>query len=386
MSAVAELLPDCAAWDHRPTAEQLAALPAAPAVYLLVDAGQTPIQLATTQDLRRGVTTRLSEPAAEPTRRADLAEIARGVRWRLLGSAFEGRWWYWRAARRLYPREYRKLIAFGPAAFLHFDNHAATPEIRISERVWNEPGVFVGPFPSRQAGHAALETLWDLFDLCRYPEQVRRAPRGQRCAYAEMGRCDAPCDGSAPLADYAARVAAAWRFACDGPAAWIGAATERMRAAAAAQHFERAALLKQQVAAARHWQQHWAGRIRPAEQLRCVLAVPVARRKAWRLMLFRCGELREGPLVPERKLMPEAQRWLTDALQMPLDPTLTGDERMEQTWLLAHLLNGRDAERTAVCWLVDEDAPAELGARLAERAAEIRSRGADESETPAAPP
>lgn len=385
MSGVRELLPDSASWENRPTAEQVSALPAVPAVYLLIDAGEVPIQLATTQDLRRAVTARLAEPAAEPSRRADLAAIARGVRWRLLGSAFEGRWWYWRVARGLYPREYRKLIAFGPAFFLQFDAHAPIPELRISERIFKEPGAFVGPFPSRAACQTALEMLWDLFDLCRYPEQVRRAPRGQRCAYAEMGRCDAPCDGSAPLADYAARVAHAWRFASDGPAPWVAAATERMRAAAAAQHFEQAAVLKQQLAAAQRWNQHWSGQVRAAERLLCLLALPVSRRKAWRLLLFRRGELREGPLVQERKLAAAAPPWLSKALQLPTDADLSDDERMEQTWLLAHLLNGRDAERTAVLWLDRDEAPPDLGDRLAQRAAEIRARGADESEAPAPP-
>jgi hypothetical protein len=95
------------------------------------------------------------------------------------------------------------------------------------------------------------------------------------------------------------------------------------------------------------------------------------------------GELREGPLIAERKLAAAAPSWLAEVLQTPGDANLGADERMEQTWLLAHLLNGRESERTAILWLECEEAPPDVGAWLAQRASEIRSRGADESQVPA---
>ena len=375
---LATALPESHSWPDRPDAAALAPLPNAPAVLLLVDGAGAPVQLLTTQQLRRFLLVRLGEPVEARRGRADLAAVVRGVRWRVVACPFEARWWYWQMARALHPREHRKLVSFGPAWFLHVDWTQAIPELRVTERVWELPGAFVGPWPSRSDGQKALEGLWDLFDLCRHPEQVRRAPRGQRCAYAEMGRCDAPCDGSASLAAYVARCRSAWDFATQGPAAWLADAAERMRAAAAAQRFEHAGQIKQQVRFAQHWQAAWAPHVRPAEALCALLVLPVTRRKAWLLMLLRHGHLQAGPIVPARKFPAAAVAWLQASWAEPPRPA-TPTERMEQTWLVAHLLFGREAASTLVYWLPAEGIPAEMAADLAARAAELRPPPSEEA-------
>ncbi len=364
-------LPEVRSWSGRPEAAALAELPNTPAVLLLVDAVGRPVQLLTAQQLRRCVRARLTESPTAGRGRADLTTIVGGVRWRHVACPFEARWWYWRLARRLYPEAYRKLVSFGSAWFLNVDWTQPVPELRVTERVWELPGAFVGPWPARSDAQRALEGLWDLFDLCRHPEQIRKAPRGRRCAYAEMGRCDAPCDGSAPLAAYIARCRTAWEFATGGSAAWLADAEQRMRAAAAAQEYERAGQIKQQVRCARLWEGKWAAHVRPAEALTALLVLPVTRRKAWLLMLFRQGHLQAGPVVPARQFPAAAVAWLETAWAEPAGPT-TATERMEQTWLVAHLLFGREAASTLVYWLPAAGPPAGTEADLAARAAALR--------------
>ena len=98
-------LPDVRTWAGRPESADLASLPGCPAVYLFIDADGAPVQLASTQHLRRLTLSRLTSPERPQRGKADLAEIVRGVRWRQVYSPFEGRWWYYRLARRMYPRE-----------------------------------------------------------------------------------------------------------------------------------------------------------------------------------------------------------------------------------------------------------------------------------------
>lgn len=350
-------LPDRLVWPARPTSTDLAKLPNVPAIYLLEAADATPIQLATTQALRRLLISRLAE--APPTSgRADLSAIARGVRWRALSTAFEGRWWYYRLARAIYPRDYRTLISFGPAWFLGVDFNRAVPELRVTERFTLTPGDCLGPWPTHAAVQEALTGLWDLFDLCRYPAEVRRTPHGKRCAYAEMGRCDAPCDGSVPLAPYVERCRVAWEFACGGVTHWLAAAEAEMRNAAAAQAYERAAQLKQQLVFARRWAQHWTPVIRTASNFCDAAALPVVRRKAWKLLLFRAGAISEGPIVPNRKLAQSAPLWFKQACrtescaagtELEFDP----QERTEQAWLWSHLLFSRERAKALVHPLPD---------------------------------
>lgn len=337
------LLPEVLTWTAAFTAEAGSELPAAPAVCLFEDATQRPVQLLTTQHLRRLVTTRLSTPEAPVRGRANLAEVVRGVRYRIVYCPFEARWHFLRLARTLYPQRYRKLVGFGPAWFLNVDWAAPIPEINVTQQVWCAPGDFIGPWPTHKAGHEALTLLWDLFDLCRYPEQVRRAPQGTRCAYAEMGRCDAPCDGSVPLAAYVERCRAAWDFAGAGQADWMAQAEQAMRAAAATQAFERAGQIKQQLANAQRWQRQWGESAGPLpQQMERLILLPATRRRAWKVFGVRQGAVIDGPLISPRK-MDALEPWLSATSASPL-PELSPIERMEETWLVCHLLAHREGQ------------------------------------------
>lgn len=386
---LADALPHSLRWSGRPSTETIKSLPNHPAVLLFIAADERPIQLLATQQLRAAVLARLAE-RERSSRRADVGEIACGARWREAACAFESRWWYYRVARELHPRSYRKLIAFGPSWFLAVDRGAAIPEVRVSERVWCDVGEFVGPWPSRAAAQAALEGLWDLFDLCRYPEQVRRAPRGKRCAYAEMGRCDAPCDGGAPLASYLERTLAAWRFASGGVGEWRECATREMRAAAEQQAFERAALLKQQLAFAARWSGEWAALAAPATHLDQALALPVTRRRAWKLLAFRQGHIVDGPVVADRAAVKAIAEWVPRVAAAEL-PALADSVRMEQTWLVCQLLTGREAAGVARWPLAPGGEPVAADAIEAELAARRKVRpvepapAADEPALPAEP-
>lgn len=344
--AFADLLPELHTWNDRPTEDDLRQLPGIPAVFLLEDAAGAPILPATTQNLRRLSLSRLGEASDEegPTRKADLAAVTRRVRYRPVHHPFEGRFWYYHLVRRWKPREYRKLIGFGPAWFLNVDWSRPIPEINVMREAFVAAGETVGPWPTQRAAQQALEGLWDLFDLCRYPAEVQRAPQGKRCAYADMGRCDAPCDGSASVSAYADRVAAAWRFTRGGVARWIDRTTEAMHAAARAQAYERAALLKKQLEFAARWRRDWSEHVGLIDEWRELLVLPVTRRKAWLPVVFAAGDVLIGAPIAERKLVTEAPAWLDATLEAPRPPT-PAEVRMEQTWLVAHLCHHKEGQR-----------------------------------------
>lgn len=335
------------AFLQRPTIADLTNVPASPAVYVLIDSRGQVVLLASTQDLRRVLQSRFFDPAdPEAGKRADLAEITRVVRWRTVSCAFEAKWRYWRLARVLHPKDYRERIGFGPAYFLHVDWSRPMPEFRVTERIWALQGEFLGPFQSAKATLLALEGLWDIFDLCRYPEQVRKAPLGIRCAYADMGRCDAPCDGSTPIPAYLERMHRAWRFASnidrDEQLAPLNVA---MRAAAASHQFEIAAQWKKRLDAAKSWSLSAAGLYRE-EELRFVIALPVTRRIAWKLLAFVRGCFVDGPVIPRRAIETEVPAWLKtlDGFEREEMPET---HRMEQTWLFSQLI-GIDARERKI--------------------------------------
>src|SRR6185295_16204268 len=70
-------------------------------------------------------------------------------------------------------------------------------------------GVFIGPIADKDTAGRLIERTIDAFDLCRYHHLLVQAPRATACAYKEMGRCPAPCDGSETMAGFRARTLAA---------------------------------------------------------------------------------------------------------------------------------------------------------------------------------
>ena len=379
-------LPEARTFAGCPTDGELASLPNVAAVYLLQDGGGRPVQLATTQQLRRLTVARLAaDDDGASSRRADLAAITRGIRWREVHSRFEADLWYYRLTRQLQPDDYLKRVSFRAATFLHFDPAAPIPELRLETRVYQRRGEFLGPFPTRTQAQAALEGLWDLFDLCRYPEQIRKLPHGQRCAYADMGRCDAPCDGSAPPENYRVRHAAAWRFAQGAVGEWRCGAGQRMREQAAHLEFERAALTKTQLEFARRWERDWSPHVVVADQLRRVLLVPVVRHKAWKAFCFDRGRIESGRMIRDRAFATEVEPAIAAAFAAVENrDAVDATARMEQTWLLAHFLHHKQAEAALIEPVRGADSAQTVAERLiaaqARRAAaRTANAGADES-------
>ena len=65
-----------------------------------------------------------------------------------------------------------------------------------------------------------------------------------------------------------------------------------VRDAAGRQEYERAAQLTTQIKFAKRWLRDWSPFVLGGGELNYLLAVPVTRRKKWKLFLFRRGDLR----------------------------------------------------------------------------------------------
>ncbi len=220
-------------------------LPAAPGVYLICDETDRPILLSFSANLRRVVGHRLAAPEPDiRTKRVNLAEIARRLYWIETYGSFETLLTHWQQARVLYPREYRTLLGFGPAEFIRIDPTATTPRFTVTRDLRPDGARYLGPLPTRKSADAWVDMLADLFDLCRYYDVLEKSPHGEACAYFDMGKCPAPCNGTIGLNVYRDMISAAWDFS-------MGRSTERieklrtdMQAAAGKLEFERAASIR----------------------------------------------------------------------------------------------------------------------------------------------
>ncbi len=224
-------------------------VPAKGACCVLEDEAGRPLLLATTANLRHALVTKLG-PAMTPelpSKRIDYAAVVRRVRYRLVYSRFEANWAYLENARTLLPQEYRKLIRHWRAHWVAVDFTQAHPRFEAVEQPTGDPATCFGPLPDGRAARRVIDLATDLFDLCRYHNILVQAPHGTACAYKQMNRCDAPCDGSVTMDAYREQLRRASRFIAEPREQWGEELAQQMQAAAAELKFEQAARFKRQL-------------------------------------------------------------------------------------------------------------------------------------------
>jgi hypothetical protein len=219
-------------------------VPAKWVVYLVTDEKDQPIQLLCVKNLRYSVKRRLGgDEAVGPTRRVNYREIVRHVHWTRVDSAFEADVVYYEVARKLFPVSYQGMVGFRPAWFLHVNPETPFPRYIKTTDLTIRTGELIGPIEDKHAANRLMELVESCFDLCRYYNILVESPNGKACAYKEMGKCPAPCDGSISIEQYRRLIEWSAKVIAD-PAEYIREQSRRMQSAAAALKFETAAKIK----------------------------------------------------------------------------------------------------------------------------------------------
>lgn len=312
--------------------------------------------------------------------RANLGEIVRRIRWRPTHSMFEITVEYHRLARLLMPDTYLKQVGFGPCWFVHVDPAAAIPGFQAGKWLRSPPGVDLGPFAIQGDAGRFIEILEDAFDLCRYYHILQQVPRGQPCAYFDMGKCPAPCYGSISMDAYRDMIGRALAFAYGDRRGAYAGWEEAMRAAAGARAYERAGAIKQLIDRARRIEHESFRLARPIERFRYLIIQRGGGTTQVKPFFVRAGHLQSGPAVRLKELETAVPGWLE---QMNADPPGDADAalRSERIWLVSHFLFKRE---TPGLFIPAESAgePAGLVERIREhfasrRKEELRDLGGD---------
>ena len=229
------------------------ALPPKPAVCLIEPREESaePL-LIRTQNLQRRLQ-RLLGPIDPASKRLNLSEFARGIRYRLTNSAFEQTLTYYEHARQLFPKRYRDLMRLRPAAVLKVNLRNAYPRCYVTRRIpVDEAGVptggaYYGPFASRRSAQAFGERILDLFKVRRCQIKIRRDPTFPGCLYSEMKMCLAPCFAGCTKEEYDAEVQRLVQFLETSGGSLRSTIEEEREKASEQLDFERAAALHKKV-------------------------------------------------------------------------------------------------------------------------------------------
>lgn len=244
-------------------------LPDAGGVAIFEDGDARAVMIATTGSLRGLARRRLSRAGGEAVgARTDYRAVCARVVGIVCESSLEAEAVYLRQTRERMPLAYATVIERWRAWMVRVDPDAQHPEwsktnlghggaagdAKARSASKGAPrgvcggGVLIGPIRDKDAAARVIELAVDGFDLCRYPNLLQQSPQATACAYKEMGRCPAPCDGSESLESYRARVREAASGVCASTRQGVRNSMEsRMQAAALAGEYEHAARCKRAI-------------------------------------------------------------------------------------------------------------------------------------------
>jgi len=328
-------------------------VPAKPGCYLLTDEAGTPVLLGTAANLRNVLVHRLTAPPDEegPTKRIDYRQVVRQIHYRPAFSRFEADWTYIANVRRVYPKPAAKLTRKWRGHWIHIDLTDQHPRFTAAHAPTGSADQFFGPLPTANIARLVVETLEDLFDLCRYHDILKQSPHGQACAYKEMGKCPAPCDGTVSMAHYANQLRDARQLLTDGPPQWIEQARHRMTDASKAMAFEEAGRIKTQIDEAAKLTGEKFNAFAPMTEHRYLLIAPGSRKHHARPFIVRPdGVTFLGEIIKRDR--PAQIDWLCNQtaplLDQPIGQPLAAVGLM--SWYLLR------AEKERGIWLSGQDA------------------------------
>ncbi len=335
----------------------LATVPAKPAVYALLDHARESILLSSTANLRLGLLHRCALPPAADShlRRVNYRQFSRWVDYRRVGSTFAANLWYLRAARLLYPDRYRKMLAWKMAWGVMVDLEAEFPQLLAISAARESTGQWLGPFPDAVSARQAIHVLEDTFDLCRYYDVLREAPHGKPCAYKQMGKCPAPCDGSTTMAEYRQSVRRAAEFLVGGGAApgevaaairqaWQQEQQLQMRSAAAKLDFLSAARIKSRINSAARLSGERFTYVHRLPSLKFLILQPGATASWVEPFFFQDRRIVAGEPVPKKRVNDVLAQWCNHInTPLPSGDGLNDDPADMVSLLCYHLFRSRDA-------------------------------------------
>jgi excinuclease ABC subunit C len=188
--------------------EVFAAVPAAPAVFLLrgEDAHSEPY-VSKTANLRRRLQ-RLLGPMDERTKKLNLRDRVRLIEYSPTGSDFESGFLLYSTLRAVFPKTYahRMRFRFAPFVKLHLENEFPRASITTRLGRLNGRALYYGPFISRITAEKFMNDSLDFFKMRRCVDDLHPDPKFPGCIYSEMKMCLAPCYKGCTDEEYATEV------------------------------------------------------------------------------------------------------------------------------------------------------------------------------------
>ncbi len=356
-------------------------LTSSPGVYRHFDAAGELLYVGKAGNLRKRVGSYFLKPRMEPRIGAMVAQIAR-VEITVTRTEGEALLLESQLIKSLKPRYNILLRDDKSYPYIYLSGGEDYPRLAFHRGARNLPGRYFGPYPSTYAVRESLSLMQKLFKVRQCEDSYFRN-RSRPCLQHQIGRCTAPCVGLIDVEDYRNDVRHAEMFLEGRSNAVIDELAEAMEQASKALQFERAAKLRDQVAALRQLQaqHHVQGASADMDVIACRIESGMA---CVSVLFFRNGiSLGTRDFFPRLPLDAEPADVLTQFiaqyyLDRPVPRELILGETLADQVILTELLTqhaGRAIElkssvrgdRAQFLQMAERNAQASLTARLASR-------------------
>lgn len=221
--------------------------PESPGVYRMIDASGTVLYVGKAKNIRKRVTS-YTRPEGHPNRTARM--IAATVTMEFVTTSTEPEALLLEANLIKRFRPFYNVLLRDDKSFPYIlltKGHPA-PAIAKHRGARNRPGDFFGPFASAGSVNRTITALERAFFLRSCSDSVYES-RTRPCLLYQIKRCSAPCTGEIALDDYNRLVDQARDFLCGKSTAIKEKLLADMQAAAEIQDYEKAAVLRDRMAA-----------------------------------------------------------------------------------------------------------------------------------------
>jgi len=356
-------------------------LTSSPGVYRHFDAAGELLYVGKAGNLKKRVGSYFLKPRMEPRIAAMVAQIA-SVEITVTRTEGEALLLESQLIKSLKPRYNILLRDDKSYPYIYLSGGEDYPRLAFHRGSLNLPGRFFGPYPSTYAVRESLSLMQKLFKVRQCEDSYFRN-RSRPCLQHQIGRCTAPCVQLISVDDYRSDVRHAEMFLEGRSNAVIDELGEQMEQASKALQFERAAKLRDQVAALRQLQaqHHVQGASADMDVIACCTEAGLA---CISVLFFRNGiSLGTRDFFPRLPLDAEpadvvAQFIAQYYLDRPVPRELILGQPLADQQILAELLSeqaGRTVElkssvrgeRAQFLQMAERNAQASLTARLASR-------------------
>ncbi len=230
------------------------ALPLSPGVYIMRDKAGKVIYVGKAKALKNRVSQYFGSQSGHSMKVRRMVSQVEKFEYIVVGSEFEALVLECSLIKQYNPK-YNILLKDDKG--YHYIRVSPPPFSRIAvvKQKFEDGAEYIGPYMSSYGIKQAVDEANKVFGLStcnRTLQYGRRPPHTERpCLNAHLGQCCAPCTGRVSEADYAERVAGAVDLLTRGSATMIARLTEEMNAAADNLEFEKAAKLRDRIAAIR---------------------------------------------------------------------------------------------------------------------------------------